>query len=72
VDEGWGGEPNGHTEDGAADGWDCQNGQPDPYTRADRALQRAQADVAEQRDRLEKVRPGTHTCVKMNHCVVAL
>jgi hypothetical protein len=57
VDEGWDGEgTNGHAEDGAADGWDCQNGRPDPYARADRALQRAQADVAEQRDRLEKVR----------------
>ena len=57
MDEGWGGEgANGNAEEGAADGWDCQNGRPDPYARADRALQRAQADVAEQRERLEKVR----------------
>jgi hypothetical protein len=56
VDEGWDGETNGYADEGGADGWDCQNGRPDPYARADRALQRAQADVAEQRERLEKVR----------------
>lgn len=55
VDEGWDGDLNGYPNDGAPDGWAYDDGRQDPYARAEKALARAQADVLEQRERLEKV-----------------